>query len=124
MAETITSNKARVQRLNARLQGMHPDDLVALEKAFKRRDVLLEDRVRGRDQSRVDRISEHLERLEKRIAAEPDHPRIDGLRKRVAEYRESLLCFGTYKQEAPPTGNRPGVKLEVPLGRFGIKVEE
>jgi len=124
MVNTIADNEARVQRIAARLAGLKPEELMQIERGFERRDVLMKDRVVGRDQSRVNRIVDALDSLEKRIASDPEHPKIELLENRASQYRESLVNFAKYKQETPPTGNKPGVILEVPLGRFGLAREQ
>ncbi len=71
-------------------------------------------------QERVDRIAWNLERVEARIKADPDNSNVKGWECRCEEYRQSLVNFARFNQETVPSGN-PGVNIEVPLGKFGLK---
>ncbi len=74
----------------------------------------------SRAQERINRIVLSLEALLKRIETEPDNPRREDWEARTEEYKLSLRNFAAYGIERPVTG-KPGVDLQVPLGRFGMK---
>lgn len=121
MATNIKEKRERLQRLNAKLHGMRLEELEKLEEAFQNRERMLKaSREIDPAQARVNRIVEALERVRKKIELHPAHPSIEGLKRREAELEESLLNFDRYKQEAPPTGAKAGVLLNVPLGRVGL----
>ncbi len=73
----------------------------------------------SRAQERINRIAVSYEKLLKRIEAEPDHPRREDWDARIEEYKVSFRNFKDHGVERPVTG-RPGVNLQVPLGRFGL----
>jgi hypothetical protein len=74
----------------------------------------------SREQERINRIAVSFEKLLKRIEAEPDHPRREDWERRIEEYKTSLTNFEAFGVERPVKG-KPGVNLQVPLGRFGLK---
>lgn len=122
MSLKLAADQRTTQEIAARLEALSSGEVKQLEKALKELERLRAEQMKGRDQSRVDRLTAAYERLQDRIAREPDHPKRDLWIKRCAEYQESARNFDKYQQETPPSG-KPGVTVEVPLGRFHLKAE-
>ena len=99
---------------------MTPAQLKQMGKLFEREEKVQSEQKKGRAQVRVDRLAEHYERLRARIKAESDHPKIEMWRIKLKGYEVALQNFQKYGQETPP-GPKAGVKIEVPLGRLGLK---
>ena len=103
----------------AKVHGMTPVQLAQLEKAFERAAHIQRQQERGRAPCRVDRLVEHYERLQAKIQAKPDHPKIERWKIRLKEYETSLRNWDKFGQEKPP-GPKAGVTIDVPLGRLGL----
>ena len=103
-----------------KVQGMKPAQLKQMEKMFEREEKIQAEQKKGHAQVRVDDLAEHYERIQAKIKAWPDHRKIEIWRSKLKEYEVSLQNFQKYGQETPP-GPKAGVKIDVPLGRLGLK---
>lgn len=108
------------RRVRAEVEGLPYEDLVQLDRILHRRKQYINEQVAGRGQPRVDRIVANYERIKAKIKAMPNDPRVPRWKKRLAEYDESLRNWDEFGQETKPVGT-PGVEINVPLGRLGIK---
>lgn len=75
------------------------------------------ERLNGRIQRLLDARAKCVSRLD----AHPKNARAAGWKRKLAEFDQSLANFQKYGQEAPPTGNRVGVDIDVPKGTFSVK---
>ncbi len=110
----------QLKQVLAKVQAMTPAQLKQMGKLFEREEKIQSEQKKGRGQVRVDRLAEHYEQLLSRIKAEPDHPKIEMWKVKLKGYEVSLQNWKKFGQETPP-GPKAGVKIEVPLGRLGLK---
>jgi hypothetical protein len=116
----LATDQKTAQDITAQLEGLSSGEVNQLDKALKEFARLRAEQARGRDQVRVDRLTAAYERLQDRIKRDPQNPKVERWKERCAEYQESARNWDTYGQETPPTG-KPGVSVDVQLGRFDIK---
>lgn len=116
----LATDQRTAQDITARLEGLSAGEVKQLERGLRELERLRAEQAKGRDQARVDRLTASYERLQDRIKRDPNNPKVTQWKKRCGEYQESARNFAKHGQEVPPTG-KPGVSVDVSLGRFHIK---